>query len=98
MEKKKLFTISVLLLLAAGIWIGSFVCHKAFSYKKAVELVKQGHKRLPHYRFLGWDVTIDEAGEPVIIEYNINGPGVLYYQYANGSLFGDYFDVIYNAL
>ena len=42
MEKKKLFTISVLLLLAAGIWIGSFVCHKAFSYKKAVELMETG--------------------------------------------------------
>ena len=68
------------------------------NYKKAVELVKTGHKRLPHYRVLGWDVTIDEAGEPVIIEYNINGPGVLYYQYANGSLFGDYFDVVYNSL
>ncbi len=67
-------------------------------FKKAVELVKQGHKRLPHYRFLGWDVTIDEAEQPIIIEYNINGPGVLYYQYVNGSLFGEYFDVIYESL
>ena len=68
------------------------------NFEKAVSLVRAAHKRLPHFRFLGWDVTIDEDGEPVIIEYNINGPGVLYYQYANGSLFGKYFKEIYEGL
>lgn len=68
------------------------------NYSKTVELIKEAHKKLPHYRFIAWDVTLNEFGKPIIIEYNIKGPGVLYYQYTNGTLFGDYFDTIYENL
>lgn len=67
-------------------------------YQQAVILLKKMHKRLPHHRFVGWDVTINSAGRPVVVEYNIKSPGVLYYQYTNGSLFGKSFDKIYNSL
>ena len=40
------------------------------SYHKAIETVKQLHYQLPFFNFIGWDVAIDEDGDPVIIEWN----------------------------
>lgn len=42
------------------------------SYDKAVEMVRQLQLRLPYFNLVGWDVAIDEAGEPVLIEFNTN--------------------------
>lgn len=67
-------------------------------YQEAEKLIKEAHRKLPHYRFVAWDVTVDKNNRPVIIEYNIKGPGVLYYQYANGTLFGSNFNDIYKVL
>ena len=52
-------------------------------------LVTNAHEKLGHFGFVSWDVTIDKSGKPVIMEYNIKGMGMLYYQYANGPLFQD---------
>ena len=40
------------------------------SYQKAIETVKQLHFQLPFFNMIGWDVAIDEVGDPVIIEWN----------------------------
>lgn len=40
------------------------------SYEKAVETVKKLHYSLPLFDLVGWDISIDEAGEPVLIEWN----------------------------
>ena len=40
-------------------------------------------------KFIGWDVTIDENGEPVIIELNSSQPGVICEQIFTGPIFGD---------
>ena len=40
------------------------------SYHKAIETVKQLHYQLPFFNLIGWDVAIDEEGDPVIIEWN----------------------------
>jgi len=64
------------------------------SYDKMVATVKECHKKLPYFRFVGWDFAIDSEGNPRIMEYNIKGPGVLYYQYVNGPLLGKYTDMI----
>lgn len=42
------------------------------SYEKAVEAVKQQHYNLPFFDIIGWDVAIDEGGEPVLLEWNAN--------------------------
>ncbi|MBE7039418.1 MAG: hypothetical protein E7398_01675 [Ruminococcaceae bacterium] len=57
-------------------------------YDKMIEIAKKGHQLYPRVRFVGWDFCVDEQGEVICMEYNIKGPGVLYYQYANGSLLG----------
>lgn len=45
------------------------------SYDKAIEMVKRLHLKLPFFNIVGWDVAIQEDGEPVLIEFNTN-PGL----------------------
>lgn len=61
--------------------------YKVPSYEKAIETVKKLHVQLPHFNLIGWDICIDESGEPVLIEWNV-WPELS--QSANGPAFGDY--------
>ena len=45
------------------------------SFDKAIEFVKRLHLKLPYFNLVGWDVAIQEDGEPVLIEFNTN-PGL----------------------
>ena len=38
--------------------------------------VRMLHPRLAHFRWIGWDWTVDEEGEPVLIEFN-GSPGII---------------------
>lgn len=57
------------------------------SYEKAVETVKGLHLQLPHFNLIGWDISIDTEGNPVLIEWNV-WPELS--QSANGPAFGEY--------
>jgi hypothetical protein len=57
------------------------------SYHEAIETVKRLHYQLPFFNLIGWDIAIDEEGDPVIIEWNA-GPGLS--QSAFGPGFGKY--------
>ena len=46
----------------------------------------EGAKNVPYFSWIGWDVTVDEDGKPVVIEYNILNPGTVLYQFG-GPLF-----------
>ena len=59
------------------------------NFDKALEMTTRIHEKLPHFGFIAFDVCFKEDGSPCIMEFNIRGPGVLYYQYANGPLFGE---------
>ena len=61
------------------------------SYDKAVELVKKSHIQLPYFNLIGWDIAIEEDGEPIMIELNLN-PDLS--QSANGPAFGEYTEEI----
>lgn len=61
-------------------------------FEKMKEIIKKGHKMMPNFKFVAWDFAVTEEGEVLVMEYNIKGPGVLYYQYVNGPLFGEYTD------
>jgi hypothetical protein len=52
-------------------------------------MIRTLHARLGHFRLVYWDVAIDEAGEPVLIESNLRTGGLNVIQYNNGPLFGD---------
>ena len=65
------------------------------SYFKAIEMVKQLHYQLPYFKLIGWDIAIDEEGDPVIIEWNTE-PGLS--QSAFGPGFGKYTERILREL
>lgn len=65
------------------------------SYNKAIETVKKLHFQLPFFDLIGWDVAIDEEGDPVVIEWNVN-TGLS--QSAFGPGFGKYTERIIREL
>ncbi len=67
-----------------------FLGYKLPEYDKMVEIAKKGHQLYPRARFIGWDFCVNEQGDVICMEYNLRGPGILYYQYANGSLLGEH--------
>lgn len=65
------------------------------SYDKAIEMVKRLHLKLPFFNIVGWDVAIQENGEPVLIEFNTK-PGLS--QSAFGPGLGKYTERIIREL
>lgn len=57
------------------------------SFDKAIQIVKDAHLQLPYFDLVGWDIAIQESGEPVMIEWN-TWPELS--QTANGPAFGEY--------
>ena len=56
--------------------------------------VRRIHPRLGHFRWLGWDFTIDEAGNPVMIEFTVC-PGTVTSQLSVCKpIFGDFTEQI----
>lgn len=53
------------------------------SYDKAVEFVKRLHTKLPYFNIIGWDVSIEEDGEPILIEFNTH-PGLSQSAFCSG--------------
>lgn len=41
------------------------------AFDKIIDIVKEEHSKLPHFRLVGWDFSVDINGEPVFIEYNV---------------------------
>lgn len=64
------------------------------NYEKLVETAKSLALQLPYSRYAGWDLSIDESGEPLLIEANLSCPGGNIMQIPNGPLFGDLTEVI----
>ena len=56
--------------------------------EKAVEL----HSYLPYTKLIGWDFSIDNNNEIVLVEINASNPGM--FQAATGPAFGDYTEEI----
>jgi len=65
------------------------------SYGKAIEMVKRLHLKLPFFNIVGWDVAIQEDGEPVLIEFNTN-PGLSQSAFKSGM--GEYTERIIREL
>jgi hypothetical protein len=82
-------------------WITSHPGGTAFaevtipSYERVLAAIRRAHKDIPHFRIIGWDFSIDEAGKPVFIEYN-GAPGMN--QVSCGPLFGDLTESVLNTI
>ena len=44
---------------------------------------------MPHFRLVSWDISVDEAGDPVLIETNLNYGELEFHQLCNGPVFGE---------
>lgn len=57
---------------------------------KILEAVEKAHtEEFALCKLVGWDVTLDESGEPVILELNSSQPGLIAEQMFTGPIFGD---------
>lgn len=56
------------------------------SYDKIIDSIIIEHSKLAHFKLIGWDFSVDTAGDPVFIEYNV-APGSNQITY--GPTFGD---------
>lgn len=68
------------------------------SFDKAVELVKQAHPLIGHFRLVSWDIAIDDVGDPVLIEANMRKGGINFHQFNNGPLFGELTEQVLNEV
>ena len=67
---------------------------KLVAHAKICEEIKKAHKLLSRFGVISWDFAVDENGDPVLIEYNLNYPDVMIYQMNNGPLFGNLTETI----
>lgn len=65
------------------------------SYDKVLETVKKLHFQMPFFDLVGWDMAVDELGDPVLLEWNAN-TGLS--QSAFGPGLGDYTERIIREL
>ncbi len=73
---------------------GNFRQCKIQCMDKVKEIVKLAAQRFPHFRLIGWDIAIDEDGEPVIIEANLTMSSLDVVQTVGGPLFGEHTEQI----
>lgn len=52
------------------------------------------HKKIPFANLIGWDVTIDEKGNPIVIEVNLDSALIEAHQVFNGPVFGERFNEV----
>lgn len=60
-------------------------------YEMIKEKVLHFHSTIPYANLIGWDIAIDQAGEPIIIEINLDRAEIEAHQIFNGPVFGDRF-------
>lgn len=69
--------------------------HEKFSanyipnFKKAIEVVKKLHKRIPYIMSIGWDVVIDEQGNVIVMEWNADHNDIKFSEAITGPCFHD---------
>lgn len=59
------------------------------AFDKIVQLINTNARKLPYFKVIGWDITVDENNDPVVIEFNIRMPSSIGSQITNGPMWGD---------
>ena len=68
----------------------AFDGYRIFGSEKVIDAAKRMHMTMPQVGIVSWDFTVDEDGEPLVIEANIRAGSIWLPQMANGMPgFGD---------
>lgn len=67
-------------------------------WDEIINIIKDSHPQLGHFDIIGWDFTVTPDETPICIEYNIQRPGTVFYQYVNGPFFGESTEDVLNYL
>jgi len=67
------------------------------SFEKVIGTCLKMHRQLPYMDLVGWDIAVNEEGEPVLIELN-QYPDCEFIQLFNGPMFGEYTDDLLSAI
>ena len=65
-----------------------FLGYQIPSFERLQEEVKKLHLKIPQFRLVAWDFTIDEFGDPTFVEVNMSSGGINIVQLPHGPLFG----------
>ena len=65
---------------------------KVPSFNKIKQLVVNAHSLIGHFRLVGWDIAVDDKGDPVLIECNMRKNGIELHEFSNGPYFGSLTD------
>ena len=68
--------------------------NKMPAYDKIIKSVKKLHPRFANYGIIGWDIAVDESGEPVFIEFNLIDTCIQAPQLSNGPFFKELTDEV----
>lgn len=63
-------------------------------YKELSEYAISLHQQMPYFRIVAWDLSIEEAGKPIVIEWNLECPDSALLQIPNGPLLGTFTEEI----
>lgn len=63
-------------------------------WKKVCDFAKQVSGKMLFTNLVALDIALDRQGEPVLIETNVGGFGGWFFQFATGSVFGEYTDEV----
>lgn len=66
-----------------------FEGHQLPSFQKCLDAIQMLHVQVPHFRLVSWDFSINEAGEPILVEPNLCYGGIDVHQMCNGPVFGE---------
>lgn len=58
-------------------------------YERLKSQIVSFHQRIPYANLIGWDVALDNQGNPVVLEINLDNALVEAHQVFNGPIFGD---------
>lgn len=64
------------------------------NFEELLAFARRLHECVPQLPILGWDIAVDAACKPVLIEVNAYSPGVVYEQMCTGPIFADRFDEV----
>ncbi len=64
------------------------------NYASIVKMAKTMHPIVPYFKFVSWDIGLDNTDSPIFIEYNTYNQNIDIHQITNGPLFGKFSDEI----